>query len=482
MNTNPPDSLPSTVEGTLAVCPKGYAVLCRFRILVVGNVGPLSNFTGGNTVLTVPLLQTGVGKSSLVSSVFNIGIKDIDIAHDRVGKANIAYAYTSSSNPRFEPASLEKWEVVEGFIRDKCDERLEIKDRLHAIWLCIETPCTGSRLMQTADEQVLALATKLKVAVIVVFTKYDILFNEYYRKGVKGVKAARSRASGKPIPDITRTDVEKSAKHHLDALIDAFQLRFEYVTVSTDERYPILDRIDMLKRLTETTRRCLHEVEGDMWVPWAAAQQINAQQKVNFSINDLEYWINLGKSTVFQGQILLDCLSRIHLDIIEVWNFNDPEEGHTFARAWSIVEPLLTEPQPGSGMSETLSTLSDLTSIASAVAAQVAQVLSGAGIAFVAIKFLCQKYQAIPLTALCLRAYIVDLTLILHNLFIATLVKEPPRPLNRELIADTLKLYKDFDSVKIHRLVGDIASGTRALNLEEKVADVICRQLKMDRE
>ncbi len=40
----------------------------------------------------------------------------------------------------------------------------------------------------------------------------------------------------------------------------------------------------MLKRLTETTRICLHEVEGDLWVPWAAAQQINAQQKVNLSI------------------------------------------------------------------------------------------------------------------------------------------------------------------------------------------------------
>jgi hypothetical protein len=40
----------------------------------------------------------------------------------------------------------------------------------------------------------------------------------------------------------------------------------------------------MLKTLTETTRRYLHDVEGDLWVPWAAAQQINAQQKVNFSI------------------------------------------------------------------------------------------------------------------------------------------------------------------------------------------------------
>ena len=124
-------------------------------------MGPLSNFTGSNTVLIVSLLQTGVGKSSLVSSVFNIdkkvsllcrsflimsyeyaGEQKIDIAHNRVGKANIAHAYTSDTNPRFilhdsqgfEPGSLETWEVVEKFIRDKCDERLEPKDRLHAIW------------------------------------------------------------------------------------------------------------------------------------------------------------------------------------------------------------------------------------------------------------------------------------------------------------------------------------------------------------
>ncbi|SRR6266702_7717074 len=149
-----------------------------------------------------------------------------------------------------------------------------------------------------------------------------------------------------------------------------------------------------------------------------------------------------------------------------------------------------------------LTALSDLTSIAGAVAATFTQVLSGAGIAVVAVKFLCQKYQAMyvksyttgrklisifpcnsPLTALCLGAYIVDLTLILHDIFIATLVMEPPRPLNRELIAGTLESYKDSNSGKIHRLIGDIASGTRALvDPKEKLADLIRQQLKMDRE
>lgn len=167
--------------------------------------------------------NTGVGKSSLVSSVFNIGTENIDTAHGRAGNADIYHAYTSDANPRFilhdsqgfEPG----WEAVERFIRDKCDGRLE--DRLHAIWLCIETPRTGSRLMQTADEEVLKLATNLKVAVIVVFTKYDVL-------------------DFGPVNDTLRPDAEARAKSHLDALVKTFQPPFEYVTVSTHERYPSL--------------------------------------------------------------------------------------------------------------------------------------------------------------------------------------------------------------------------------------------------
>ncbi|KAH9162499.1 hypothetical protein EDB89DRAFT_637162 [Lactarius sanguifluus] len=447
------------VEGTLAVCPK-------FRILVVGN--------------------TGVGKSSLVSSVFNIDIKDIDIAHGRAGKADISRPYTSNTNPRFilhdsqgfEPGSLEKWDVVEGFIRDKCDERLEPKDRLHAIWLCIETPRTGSRLMQTADEEVLKLATNLNVAVIVVFTKYDVLFNEHYRV----VKAAQS--PGEPAStDTIRIDAEARAKGHLDKLVKAFQPRFEYVTVSTHKRYPSL-------RLAETTRRCLHEVEGNLWAPWAAAQQIHAQQKVNFSINEgfKKYWINLGKSTVFPGHILSDCLLRIHLDIIEVWNFYDPEQllsGAQFRENMiKLIESLIIiEPQSG-GVSDTLSTLSGLSSTAATIAAPFAQVLSGAGIAVIAVKFLFQKYQAVPSTALCLGAYIVDLTLILHDLFsINILANEPPRPLKWGLIADTLEDYKVSRAGNIHQQIGNVVSGMGTLvDPKEKIADLIREQLGMDKE
>jgi hypothetical protein len=87
-----------------------------------------------------------------------------------------------------------------------------------------------------------------------------------------------------------------------------------------------------------------------------------------------------------------------------------------------------------------------------------------------------------PLTALCLGAYIVDLTLILHKLFIDTLNMEPPRTLSEELVFDTLQHYRDSDATKVHRLVHEIALEKLLLRPEEKIADLIRKQLNMHRE
>ena len=39
---------------------------------------------------------------------------------------------------------------------------------------------------------------------------------------------------------------------------------------------------------------------------------------------DTEYWRDLGQSSAFEGQILIDCIHRLHDDVLKVWNFNDP--------------------------------------------------------------------------------------------------------------------------------------------------------------
>jgi hypothetical protein len=87
-----------------------------------------------------------------------------------------------------------------------------------------------------------------------------------------------------------------------------------------------------------------------------------------------------------------------------------------------------------------------------------------------------------PLTALCLGAYIVDLTLVLHKLFTDTLNMEPLRTFSEELVFDTLEHYSKFDAPKVHCLVREIALEKLHLHPEEKIVDLIKKQLNMERE
>lgn len=48
--------------------------------------------------------------------------------------------------------------------------------------------------------------------------------------------------------------------------------------------------IEMLVELADVTHNLLHEVEGELWVPWAMAQHASAHQKVELSI---EYFSSL---------------------------------------------------------------------------------------------------------------------------------------------------------------------------------------------
>ena len=68
---------------------------------------------------------------------------------------------------------------------------------------------------------------EVKVTVLIVFTKYDTLFNECYRKASKGANR--------------RLDAEMKAENSLNSLINGFQRPIgEYVTVSTHVQYPSL--------------------------------------------------------------------------------------------------------------------------------------------------------------------------------------------------------------------------------------------------
>ncbi|KAF5365204.1 hypothetical protein D9758_005466 [Tetrapyrgos nigripes] len=200
MATIPP-GLPSKVEETLAISN------------LVGNVGFSLN-------------------------IFNIGLKDVNIAHGRVGKADINHGYTSPENPRFilhdskgfEPGLENTWSTVEGFIRDRCSMERPLKDRaLHR-----DSPhWISSDGMETGDQQLTKLANQCKtkyafpqsvrtdfvkaqVPVIVVFTKYDLLCNEKSKKRRKDFPSEASEIRKRNADDEAAADLKKRANDYAD--------------------------------------------------------------------------------------------------------------------------------------------------------------------------------------------------------------------------------------------------------------------------
>ncbi|KAG2110090.1 hypothetical protein DEU56DRAFT_844428 [Suillus clintonianus] len=83
------------------------------------------------------------------------------------GEADIDHEFVSLQNNRFvlhdskgfEPAEEGNVNMVRDFI-DRRRNLKDLKDQLHAVWLCFEIPRAGGRLLETGTEDFLTLKRK----------------------------------------------------------------------------------------------------------------------------------------------------------------------------------------------------------------------------------------------------------------------------------------------------------------------------------
>ncbi|KDQ50029.1 hypothetical protein JAAARDRAFT_82042 [Jaapia argillacea MUCL 33604] len=220
----------------------------RFRILVIGT--------------------TGVGKSTLINRTFNVDLAKVSEHH--AGKSNIDDEITSPDNPLFvlhdsqglEPGDVDALNKIKDFVKRRMAEP-KIKDRLHAIWLCIEVPRAGGRLFETGTEELLQLMQDT-LPIVVVFTKFDLL-----------LLLERNKLRGKLSKEEIAPEAEKQGERFLE----------EHCK-------------EPLARLAPNTS-CV---------------------KVS------RYWDGLCAKAIAGQKGFMAFLDAVHTDMVSVWNFNDPQK------------------------------------------------------------------------------------------------------------------------------------------------------------
>ncbi|KAJ7214895.1 hypothetical protein GGX14DRAFT_443367 [Mycena pura] len=455
-------TLPLESKKILEECP-------RLRILVVG--------------------KSGVGKSSLIYSTF--GVDMASVSHDAPGVCDINTEITSTQNSLFvvhdsmgfEPGQTENFEIVKHFLESRSGDKVPVKDRVHVIWHCIQVPHAGGRTSETGDENFLKLASVQKVPVVVVFTQFDMLVERMEQDLLEKMT---------PDEDIDRLALEKADSEFHRLCLEPLRkaspgVRYARTTGLADRSLSRSSRRSLM-HLIQITRELVEEnVDGDVWIVSVMAQRANALEKINGSIEIglKRYWQNLASAASFGNSTLETCLATIHEEITESWNFYDPSDllnGKEFRDRIKAFVQLVT---PGKSevrsWFENLENIETLVGLGTALASVMAPAIAGIALSVVFIRWLTNAYRKTPEVLRCLMGYIIDLTLVMDQLFLIVLAIRPPRALTVDDIDLALEEYKRLDLGNVHREVrlyankATFAQILQANNAEQKVKELIQR-------
>ncbi|KAG9001366.1 hypothetical protein FRB93_012142 [Tulasnella sp. JGI-2019a] len=226
---------------------------------------------------------------------------------------------------------------------------------------------------------------------------------------------------------------------------------------------------DSIAGLVELTGRLAHDRVGEaVSTAWGVAQRVSVHQKISAStaIGRKNYWRVLASGIPVAGKPIWQCLDMIHEDIVQVWNFLDPEylleSDDIKILMCEVVSDLYQEPDRN-----------DRVSSGAGAGAAVANALTGlfcpgvpieplviGGVMF--LKWLYSIYSQTPSNIRVLMAYIIDLTAILEG--IHHVIQPRPgvgaetqtQPLSEELILTTASAYNaSINKTRSHTQITD---------------------------
>jgi len=304
-----------------------------------------------------------------------------DINHEIVPEDNRYLIVHEGSG--FGPGDGQSSQVIRDFITNRTDQGRANSERLHAIWVCIPTSDATSGSIGEGFEDILNLR---RVPVIVAFTKFDQVVR------IEGGSSERTSARAR-VEHACRSIFRKEPRDVPAEIVSVkpqFSDLIDNLVVTTD-RFITGSRT---RAASTSARSSAHGAKPRITpVPlmWSAALRVHQDIFIQASIEvgRSRYWRGLWSSLDFADQPLKDCVNVIHTDIVEIWNLKDRDK--------HLSDPVFKEK-----MSHVVQDLAG--SAASVPSSDFAE-------------WVYDVYRGSQENVRCVMGYIVDLTVILDDIF-----------------------------------------------------------------
>ncbi|KAG6904527.1 hypothetical protein DXG01_009262 [Tephrocybe rancida] len=186
------------------------------------------------------------------------------------------------------------------------------------------------------------------------------------------------------------------------------------------------------------------------------AQRVNPRVNIQASIEvgRKKYWERLATSVNFPGKKLQQCLDVIHTDIIAVWQFDDPQGNLSSSYFKALMSNIVSgevgenkiQGDPGKRLVGGISLVAGIAGIVSALSGPVAPIVIPIAAAFVLGKWVYDMYQQTTVVLKLLMSYIIDLTLVLQNIFWLQALNGYGQPLSRRNVEAGARVYYESNA------------------------------------
>ncbi|KAJ7205726.1 hypothetical protein GGX14DRAFT_644217 [Mycena pura] len=441
------ETLPLESDKILDECP-------RLRVLVVGKVGCGSRIVCSSDP---SILQSGAGKSSLISCQ--------SVSHGMRGVSDINKEIKSDQNPRFvlhdsmgfEPGETQNFNSIKTFLQPRSRDTALLKDRVHVI-------CTSGFASRSLLRGVASLRPEMKTFLNL---QSNLMAGATSEERAKAAYIDFQKLCVEPLYEINKNLPHAQTSGTLIC----------HMNGRLSGRSSARPNWDALDNLIKTTRELIETRFGSTaWIVSAMAQRTSVEEKTNgaIAVGMRSYWEGLASSAKFPGWKLETCLNTVHKEMTDSFNLYDPDDvryiplGVTafhhrlcqllqrpeFLKKIRTLAQLVTP-----DASETESSLPNFTQIQTivgiAVAAGVAvavPAIAAIGLSAWFIHLLATTYKNTPEILRCFMGYIVDLSLVMDQLFHITLARAA-RPLTDKEIDEALENYKNARLGAVHRKI-----------------------------